>query len=130
MSPSDREDQSTAAQVPPAGPPARERSSGEREESTSQDPTAALLDAIRQLTTRIDAIEKAVTPQRGRQGAVSPELPQRRESIFRQAIDHGSMASMEERHSLSTKRTVRLQFKLLNVMLLPRFRQLKHPIGL
>ncbi|GMF43847.1 unnamed protein product [Phytophthora fragariaefolia] len=55
------------------------------------------LDAIRQLTTRIDAIEKAVIPQRERQGAVSPDLPQRRESIFRQAIDHGSMVQTAER---------------------------------
>ncbi|KAE9333924.1 hypothetical protein PF008_g14211 [Phytophthora fragariae] len=126
MSPSDREDQSTAAQVPPAGPPARERSSGEREESTSQDPTAALLDAIRQLTTRIDAIEKAVTPQRGRQANASSMSS----GACRRLGHLHAVASMEERHSLSTKRTVRLQFKLLNVMLLPRFRQPKHPIGL
>ncbi|OWY93418.1 Mitochondrial Carrier (MC) protein [Phytophthora megakarya] len=92
MSSSDSDDQPVAAQEPQAGPPARERSGDIQGESASQvNATAALLDAIKLLTNRIDVIERAVTPSGLRQGAVSPDQRQQRRSIFRQAIEHGSM---------------------------------------
>ncbi|GMF44170.1 unnamed protein product [Phytophthora fragariaefolia] len=85
-------DQPVAAQEPQAGPPARERSGDSQEETTSEvNATAALLDAIKLLTNRLDVIERAVTPSGVRQGTVSPEQPQLRGSIFRNAIEHGSM---------------------------------------
>ncbi|KAE9349449.1 hypothetical protein PR003_g5885 [Phytophthora rubi] len=46
---------------------------------------------MRSSCSRIDVIERVVTPSGVRQGTVSPEQPQRRGSIFRQVIAHGSM---------------------------------------
>ncbi|GMG17894.1 unnamed protein product [Phytophthora fragariaefolia] len=92
MSPSDRDDQPVDAKETQAGPPARERSGDSQEETTSEvNATAALLDAIKLLTNRIDVIEPAVTPSGVLQGTVSPEQPQRRGRIFCQAIEHDSM---------------------------------------
>lgn len=86
MSPSGDLD-TPAAQVPAATSPARERSDDSQEDKSSPT-TVALLDAIKQLTSRIDVIERAVTP---RQTAVSPDQQLRRSSGFRQAIEHGSL---------------------------------------
>ncbi|GMF15401.1 unnamed protein product [Phytophthora fragariaefolia] len=91
MSPNDREEhevQPAATQLPPTEAPARERGRGVQEESESQDAAAALLAAVGLLTTRIDAIERAATP---RPGAISPDEYPRRGSIFRQAIENGSL---------------------------------------
>ncbi|GMF57080.1 unnamed protein product [Phytophthora fragariaefolia] len=91
MSPNDREEhqvQPAATQVPPTEAPARERGRCVQEESKSQDAAAALLEAVRLLTTRIDVIERAATP---RPGAISPDEYPRRGSIFRQAIENGCL---------------------------------------